>query len=143
MQKYSIIIQITNKFLLIFQNSKRWYRMCGMHSLEIQPLENIFLNFHIYCLQLWGICRVIYIEALIYIEKLTHNKFIIFSNSKSVLLAIQNLESNNSIIQNIIKMNVKLKNINKNVFFSRIPVHIGIKDNEKILTKLACIYIKL
>lgn len=35
-------------------------------------------------------------------------------------------------------MNVKLKNINKNVFFSRIPVHIGIKDNEKILTKLAC-----
>lgn len=35
-------------------------------------------------------------------------------------------------------MNVKLKNINKNVFFSRIPAHIGIKDNEKILTKLAC-----
>ena len=80
------------------------------------------------------------LQALIYIKKSKYDKFIIFSDSKSVILAIQDLVTKNPIIQNIIEMNVKLKDLKKDVWISWIPAHIGIKGNEETdsAAKLAC-----
>ena len=80
------------------------------------------------------------LQALIYVEKSKYDKFIIFSDSKSVILAIQDLATKNPIIQNIIEMNVKLKDLKKDVWISWIPAHIGIKGNEEAdsAAKLAC-----
>ncbi|XP_076385697.1 uncharacterized protein LOC143264087 [Megachile rotundata] len=71
------------------------------------------------------------LQALKYIQKTTHNKFIILSDSKSVLLALQKVETNNTIIQNIIELNETLKQDQKEVLYSWIPSHTGIRGNEK------------
>ncbi|XP_043262527.1 uncharacterized protein LOC122403220 [Colletes gigas] len=71
------------------------------------------------------------LQALKYIEETTHNKSIILTDSKSVLLALQNLETNNTVIQNIIELNETLKRDKREVLYSWIPSHIGIEGNEK------------
>ncbi|XP_053989675.1 uncharacterized protein LOC128882131 [Hylaeus volcanicus] len=70
-------------------------------------------------------------EALKYIEKETHNKFIIFSDSKSVILALQNCESSDTIIRNIIELNATLSQNGKEILYSWIPSHVNIEGNEK------------
>ncbi|XP_043257979.1 uncharacterized protein LOC122400522 [Colletes gigas] len=71
------------------------------------------------------------LQALKYIEETTHNKSIILTDSKSTLLALQNLETNNSVIQNIIELNETLKRDKREVLYSWVPAHIGIEGNEK------------
>ncbi|XP_076623123.1 uncharacterized protein LOC143342788 [Colletes latitarsis] len=68
------------------------------------------------------------LQALKYIEETTHSKSIILTDSKSTLLALQNLETNNTVIQNIIET---LKRDKREVLYSWIPAHISIEGNEK------------
>ncbi|KOC62691.1 hypothetical protein WH47_05250, partial [Habropoda laboriosa] len=71
------------------------------------------------------------LQALKYIEQKTHNKFIIFSDSKSVVTALQNLETRNTIIRNIIELNAILNCGEKEILYSWIPSHANIEGNEK------------
>ena len=48
------------------------------------------------------------LQAFSYIETSTYNKYIISSDSKSVVTALKKLDSNNTIIQNIIEINSNL-----------------------------------
>ena len=69
--------------------------------------------------------------ALNFIECTFHNQFVIFSDSKSVLQAIQNLNWKNPLIYSILKKYDLLYNSNKRIVFFWIPSHIGIIGNEK------------
>ena len=69
--------------------------------------------------------------ALSYISEHKKDKFIIFSDSLSVLLAIQNRKSDNVMIK---KLLLRLHDILefKTITFCWIPSHIGIRGNEKV-----------
>ena len=56
---------------------------------------------------------------------------VIFSDSKSVLQAIQNLNWKDPLIYQILQKHDSLYNLNKRVIFFWIPSHIGITGNDK------------
>ncbi|KOC58731.1 hypothetical protein WH47_05385, partial [Habropoda laboriosa] len=56
----------------------------------------------------------------------------IFSDSKSVVTALQNLETRNTIIRNIIELNAILNCGEKEILYSWIPSHANIEGNEKV-----------
>ena len=68
--------------------------------------------------------------ALTFIEYTFQNQFI-FSDSKSVLQAIQNLNWKNPLIYQILQKHDSLYNLNKRIIFFWIPSHIGISGNDK------------
>ena len=55
------------------------------------------------------------LQTLSYIERSMYNKYIIFSDSKSVVTALKKLESHNTIIQSIMKINSKLARTNRSL----------------------------
>ena len=58
------------------------------------------------------------------------SKFIIYTDSKSVLLALQNRDTSSPLITKLLnKLNTLSKN--NNIIFTWIPSHIGIQGNEK------------
>ena len=69
--------------------------------------------------------------ALSYITQHTHDNFIIFSDSLSVLTTIKNHNSDNVLVQNLLlRLHTILRTKTVKLFW--IPSHIGIKGNEKI-----------
>lgn len=72
-------------------------------------------------------------KALILISTHHHNKFNIFSDSKSALEALNHLGCNKNespLITYIRELSAHVKNLNKQVTFTWIPAHVGIKGNE-------------
>ena len=67
--------------------------------------------------------------ALSYIEDNNHNKFIIFSDSLSVLKSLKNLNHPNPLIQQILNK-YRFLSFSKHILFCWIPSHIGIRGNE-------------
>ena len=58
------------------------------------------------------------------------SKFIIYTDSKSVLLVLQNKDTSSPLITKLLnKLNTLSKN--NNIIFTWIPSHIGIQENEK------------
>ncbi|MCU7801126.1 MAG: hypothetical protein KZQ70_13560, partial [gamma proteobacterium symbiont of Lucinoma myriamae] len=68
--------------------------------------------------------------ALDYIAEVNSKNFIIFSDSLSVLLSINNRRLDNPLIQNILVKHHQL-NCQKSIVFCWLPSHVGIKGNEK------------
>ena len=69
--------------------------------------------------------------ALSYIEQQQRNKFIIFSDSLSVLLSINNKKTDNALIkQLLLRFNDILET--KSIILCWIPSHVGISGNEKV-----------
>jgi ribonuclease HI len=69
--------------------------------------------------------------ALSYIVQHTHDKFVIFSDSLSVLISIKNKKSDNIIIR---KLLLRFHDILKTKYVRLywIPSHVGIRGNEKV-----------
>lgn len=82
-------------------------------------------NASVFTAELYGIASAIKI-----IKETSFNNFVIFSNSRSTIEAIQSYKSKNNIVQQIKLYLHNLCNNGKNVEMSWIPAHVGIKGNE-------------
>ena len=69
--------------------------------------------------------------ALEYIRSSRKTKFVIFSDSKSVLQALHNLKTENALILLTITEHQHLVSTGKSIVFCWIPSHIGIAGNDK------------
>lgn len=69
------------------------------------------------------------LKALNYIENSTKIKFIINTDSKSVINATQNKKTTNPFIRSILEVVTKLKT--KHILLQWIPSHLGIRGNER------------
>jgi len=60
-----------------------------------------------------------------------HKKFVIFSNSLSCLLAIQNLQVESGYVMKFLKNYTALVNTGKTILLCWVPGHVGIRGNEQ------------
>lgn len=101
---------------------------------KISKQFRLLNNTSIFSAELWAIW-----ESLLYCLESNKDNFIIFTDSKSSLLAIKNCTfkaPSNYIVSNILNSFDDLKKQNKNVILVWIKSHIGILENE-IVDKLA------
>jgi ribonuclease HI len=68
--------------------------------------------------------------ALNHIQNSRHYNYIIFSDSKSSLQALQNLWSHHPLVCRVLDAHTELCHANKNIIFCWIPSHVGIRGNE-------------
>ena len=68
--------------------------------------------------------------ALNHIQNSRHNNYIVFSDSKSSLQALQNLWSHHPLVCRVLDTHTELCQDNKNIIFCWIPSHVGIRGNE-------------
>ena len=68
--------------------------------------------------------------ALNHISNSRHNNFVVFSDSKSSLQALQNLWSNHPLVCRVLNLHSLLCRLNKNIVFCWLPSHVGIRGNE-------------
>ena len=66
-----------------------------------------------------------------YIKISRYKKFIIFSDSKSVLEAMENRKFDNPIVLRSVEFYNELQSLGKDIILCWIPSHIGIPGNEK------------
>ena len=70
------------------------------------------------------------ILALEYIQTTNHRNYIIFSDSKSSLQALQDLQTSNPLVCRALELHTTLCNEHKNIVFCWLPSHVGIRGNE-------------
>ena len=70
------------------------------------------------------------ILALDYINTTNHKNCIIFSDSKSSLQALQDLQTNNPLVCKVLELHTALCNKHNNIMFRWLPSHVGIRGNE-------------
>ena len=70
------------------------------------------------------------ILALEYIQTTNYRNYIIFSDSKSSLQALQDLQTNNPLVCRALELHTTLCNEHKNIVFCWLPSHVGIRGNE-------------
>ena len=70
--------------------------------------------------------------ALNHISNSRHNNFVVFSDSKSSLQALQNLWSNHPLVCRVLNLHSLLCRLNKNIVFCWLPSHVGIRGNRVI-----------
>ncbi len=68
--------------------------------------------------------------ALTHITNSRHKNYVVFSDSKSSLQALQNLWSNHPLVRRVLDLHSLLCRLNKNVVFCWLPSHVGIRGNE-------------
>lgn len=83
-------------------------------------------------------CSIFYCEAyaillaLKYIQEQTVEKFVIFTDSQSVLTSLRNTENQDPIVQEIVNLYYELLNINKIIILIWVPSHRGIAGNMSV-----------
>ena len=70
------------------------------------------------------------ILAFEYIKTTNHRNYIIFSDSKSSLQALQDLQTNNPLVCRALELHITLCNEHKNIVFCWLPSHVSIRGNE-------------
>ena len=88
--------------------SKSCNKNCSIFSAELRALE----------------------MALQHIDSTQHQNYMVCSDSKSSLQALQDLWTNNPLVRRIIELNSQIHNKRKNVIFLWLPSHVGIRGNE-------------
>ena len=70
------------------------------------------------------------ILALEYIQTTNHRNYIIFSDSKSSLQALQDRQTSNPLVSRALELYTTLCNEHKNILFCWLPSHVSIRGNE-------------
>ena len=124
-EKCKVVIRITNKFILMGQ--RKTQRLVVLLYQTTIVICNVYLTTHQFSLEAKAVDL-----ALDFISTCdANNKFIIFSDSLSVLKAMNHTSSKNPQIQKLLEKCHELLTY-KEIVFCWIPSHIGIQGNEMV-----------
>ena len=117
-----------NEIRLKFPHLHGWHKDmrcsgCCSHSYTLSEAYN--KSFSIF----WAELRAL-ILALEYIKTTNHRNYIIFSDSKSSLQALQDQQTSNPLVCTALELHTALCDEHKNIMFCWLPSHIGIRGNE-------------